>query len=144
MISVATSFRLSTSVPVFSGFRINNQVKGARLDLKASIEDLNKAREDVALNVTSYYLQVLFKKEILDVAQNQLALSKSQLEKTEKLVEGGKNPESALYESRALVATDELRLTRKIHGCQFYFQLLFFNPIIGQIIHIQHVTIFRR
>ena len=86
--SASTSFRLSTSVPVFSGFRINNQVKGARLDLKASIEDLNKAREDVALNVTSYYLQVLFKKEILDVAQNQLALSKSQLEKTEKLVEG--------------------------------------------------------
>lgn len=30
------------------------------------------------------------------------------------------------------------RLTRKIHGCQFYFQLLFFHQIIGQIIHIQH------
>ena len=48
----------------------------------------------------------------MDVAQNQLALSKSQLEKTEKLVEGGKNPESALYESRALVATDELSVTQ--------------------------------
>ncbi|BCI64661.1 TolC family protein [Coprobacter secundus] len=146
--SASTSFRLSTSIPVFSGFRINNQVKGARLDLKASIEDLNKAREDVALNVTSYYLQVLFKKEILDVAQNQLALSKSQLEKTEKLVEGGKNPESALYESRALVATDELSVTQAENEWSLALvdlaQLLNLGTVEGfdiQVPNIQSITI---
>lgn len=107
-----SSLSLSTSLPVFTGFRIPNQIAVDRLDLKAATEGLNKAKEDVALNVTSYYLQVLFNNELLRIAQEQVVLSQSQLTKTEILVREGKSSESALYESRALLAKDELNLTQ--------------------------------
>lgn len=108
----STSFRVSSSVPVFTGFKISSEIGSARFDLKASVEELNKIREDVALNVTSYYLQALFSKEILHVMQNQLELSRLQLKKTEKMVESGKSSEASLYESRALVANDEMNVTQ--------------------------------
>lgn len=108
----STSFRVSSSVPVFTGFKIQSEIGAARFDLKAAVEELNKAKEDIALNVTSYYLQVLFNKEILRIAQNQLELSRLQLSKTEKMVEQGKSPEASLYESRALVAEDEMNVTQ--------------------------------
>ena len=68
----STSFRISSSLPVFTGFKIQSEIGSARFDLKAAVEELNKAKEDVALNVTSYYLQALFNKEILCIAQKQL------------------------------------------------------------------------
>lgn len=108
----STTFRISSSVPVFTGFRIQSEIGAARFDLKAAIEELNKAKEDIALNVTSYYLQSLFNKEILQIARKQLEISRQQLEKTEKMVEQGKSPEASLYESRALVAEDEMNVTQ--------------------------------
>ncbi|MCP9612751.1 TolC family protein [Coprobacter tertius] len=108
----STSFTLSASAPVFTGFRLINQVKSAKLDLKSAVEDLNKAKEDVSLQVTSYFLQVLFNKELVRIAKEQVDLDKLQLEKTEALVNAGRSPESALYDSRSLLATDELNLTQ--------------------------------
>ncbi len=108
----STTFHISSSVPVFTGFRIQSEIGAARFDLKAAIEELNKAKEDIALNVTSYYLQALFNKEILQISQKQLEISRQQLQRTEKMVEQGKSPESSLYESRALVAEDEMNVTQ--------------------------------
>ena len=108
----STSFRISSSLPVFTGFKIQSEIGSARFDLKAAVEELNKAKEDVALNVTSYYLQALFNKEILCIAQKQLEISRLQLKKIEKMVEQGRSSEASLYESRALVAEDEMNVTQ--------------------------------
>ncbi|MDE6985459.1 MAG: TolC family protein, partial [Bacteroides acidifaciens] len=72
--SANTSFSLGTNVPIFTGLQLSNQYSLAKLDLKAAIEDLNKAKEDIAINVTSAYLQVLFNLEISKVAYNQVNL----------------------------------------------------------------------
>ena len=64
------------------------------------------------MNVMVLYLQVLFNKELVGVAERQLALSTRQTERSRELVAGGKQPESALYESEALKANDELSLTQ--------------------------------
>ena len=90
-----------------------------RFDLKAAVEELNKAKEDVALNVTSYYLQALFNKEILCIAQKQLEISRLQLKKIEKMVEQGRSSEASLYESRALVAEDEMNVTQSENNLLF-------------------------
>lgn len=108
----SSSLNVSTSIPVFSGLRIWNQVEVKKLDLQAAVEDLNKAKEDLALNVTSFYLQVLFNKELWLIAQEQVKLSGEQVKKTEVLVVNGKNPESELYEAKASLANDETSLTQ--------------------------------
>ena len=57
--SASTGLNLSTNVPLFTGLQLSNQYSLAKLNLQAAIEDLNKAKEDIAINVTSAYLQVL-------------------------------------------------------------------------------------
>ena len=106
------SLNISTSLPVFQGMRINRQVKGGKLDLAAAMQDLERAREDVSINVMTLYLEVLYNKELTDVAERQLALSTLQATQSRELVAAGKPPESARYESEALMAKDQLSLTQ--------------------------------
>ena len=79
-----------TNVPLFTGLQLSNQYSLAKLNLQAAIEDLNKAKEDIAINVTSAYLQVLFNLELNKVAQNQVELSKDQLKRIKGLHDVGK------------------------------------------------------
>ena len=88
--SANTSFSLGTNVPIFTGLQLSNQYSLAKLDLKAAIEDLNKAKEDIAINVTSAYLQVLFNQELSRVAHNQAVLSKEQMRRIQGLHGVGK------------------------------------------------------
>ncbi len=106
------SFDISASMPLFSGLRINRQIKGGKLDLAAAVQELERAKEDVAVNIMTRYLEVLYCKELVGVAERQLALSNAQAERSRELVGAGKQPESALYESRALAANDLLALTQ--------------------------------
>lgn len=108
----SSSLNVSANVPVFSGFRIHNDVKAKKMSLQAAVEELNRAKEDLSLNITSYYLQVLLNKELLTVAEEQVKLSKSQVEQTEILVRNGKSPESELFDAKAALAREELNLTQ--------------------------------
>lgn len=111
-------FSVTASVPIFKGMRINREIKGSKLELAAAIQDLEKVRENVAVNVMTFYLQVLFSKELEEVAVQQLALSTQQAERSRELVASGKQPESAYYESEALRAKDELNLTQAHNDLQ--------------------------
>ena len=106
--SANTSFSLGTNVPIFTGLQLSNQYSLAKLDLKAAIEDLNKAREDIAINVTSAYLQVLFNQELSKIAHNQVDLSKDQLKRIQGLQGVGKASSSEVAEAQARVAQDEM------------------------------------
>lgn len=106
------SLNVSASMPLFQGLRINREVKGGKLDLAAAVQDLDRAREDVAVNVMTLYLQVLYAREMVGVAERQLALSTQQTERSREQVAAGKQPESAFFESEALRANDALTLTQ--------------------------------
>ena len=109
--SANTSASIQLNMPIFDGFKIPNDIAARKLDLKASIETLNKAKEDLSINVASYYLQVLYNKEMLKIAELQVALSSEQVTKTEALYNAGKVPVSQLYDMKAQLAKDEVTLT---------------------------------
>ena len=46
-----TSFSLGTSVPLFTGFQIPNTIKLNQLNLDAATQDLEKARNDIRMQV---------------------------------------------------------------------------------------------
>ena len=106
--STNTSFSLNTNVPLFTGFSIPNQYSLAKLNLKAAIADLEKAKEDIAVNIASSFLQVLFKEELSKVAKEQVALSKEQLNRSLRLNEVGKASSAQVAEAKTRVAQDEL------------------------------------
>ena len=116
--SANTSASINLSMPIFDGFQIPNDITAKKLDLKAAIETLNKAKEDLAINVASFYLQVLYNKEVKKIAELQVALSREQVSKTEVLVNTGKVPLSQLYDIKAQLANDEVTLTEAQNNVQ--------------------------
>lgn len=103
-----TGFSLSTSVPLFTGLQIPNNITLSKLNLQAALEDLNAAKENVSIQVASSYLQVLFNDELARVAHEQVDLSREMLVQREAYFRNGKASESELYEAKSRVAQDEL------------------------------------
>ena len=103
---------VSASLPLFMGGRINHQIAADKLGFQAAVKDLERMREDVAVNIMSLYLEVLFNKELVNVAQSQLELSTMQVTRSREEVSAGKVAEATLYETEALMAQDELTLTQ--------------------------------
>ena len=63
-----TSLQLQTSVPLFSGFEIPENIKLNRLNLEALTEDLEKAKNNIRMQVAQAYVQILYDQEIAAVA----------------------------------------------------------------------------
>lgn len=108
MNTTGTSFGLNTDIPLFTGLQIPNNIALAKLNLKAATEDLNKAKEDISIQVTSAFLQVLFNEELCKVAVQQVGLSKEQYNRMQRMNEVGKASTAELYEAKSRLAQDEL------------------------------------
>lgn len=116
--SSSTSASVSLNMPIFDGLKIPNDIAAKKFDLKAAVETLNKAKEDLSVNIASYYLQVLCNKELLRVADLQVDLTAEQVERTAALVKAGKVPASQLYDIKAQLARDESSQTEASNNVQ--------------------------
>ena len=74
-----TSFGLGTSVPLFTGFNIPNTIKLNQLNLDAAVQDLEKARNDIRMQVAKAYVQILYDSEMADVAHRQISIDSVQV-----------------------------------------------------------------
>ncbi len=108
-----TSFNIGTSMPIFTGFRQPNEVKAQKLDIAASLQYLEKAKEDIALGVAGYYLQALFSQQLEQIAINNVDLSKAQLKETSLLVEAGKKTITDKLDAEAQLANSEQQLIER-------------------------------
>ena len=108
--SVNSSVNMQLSMPLFNGFKIANDIAVRKMNLMAATESLNKAKEDLALNVTSYYLQALYSKELLNIVELQVSLTKEQVARTEALLDAGRVPAAQLSIVNAQLANDEVTL----------------------------------
>ena len=106
-----TSFNASVSMPLFTGLRVTNQIKRTGAELQAALAEVETAKENVELNVITYYLQMMYLGEMQSVQKQQLALSEQLLERTQVLVAEGRKSESELYEVEAQVAQNRQALT---------------------------------
>ena len=120
-----TGASLSANVLLSNGLTLSHSVKMANYNLKASLEDLQKAKDDVMLNVTAAYLQILFSDELVKVAQDQLAVTKLQIERTRKLVEAGSLAKGSLLEIEAQYAQEELNLVNEQNSQQLAYLNLY-------------------
>ncbi len=103
-----TGLNLKTNVPLFTGLQIPNNIALSKLNLEAATEDLNKAKEDISIQVATLYLQVLFNGELVEVARNQTELSNELLMQKEEFFKNGKASEAEWYEAKARLAQDRL------------------------------------
>lgn len=105
-----TNFSLGTNIPLFTGMQIPNNIALSKLNLKAATEELNKAKEDISIQVTSYFIQVLFTEELVKVAHSQVQLSQEQLNKKVVFFKNGKASEAEVLEAKSRLAQDKLSM----------------------------------
>lgn len=97
----SSSASVSASVQVFSGMRRHYALKKAKASMKASLADLESVRQDVELNVTAAYLQILCDQENLASAREMASMLDSQMEKIQTMVELGRVTEADLLQIRS-------------------------------------------
>ena len=107
-----TSLQLQTGVPLFTGFEIPENIKLNRLNLEALTEDLEKAKNDVRMQVAQAYVQILYDQEIAAVAHRQIAIDSMQVVRLTAFVDNGKASVSELSQQVATLASSRLTATQ--------------------------------
>lgn len=95
---------------LFNWFRKRNTAESNKYLAQASEARLEKARNDIALNVANAYLAALLNKEQVNISKVQLSQSREQLELINKQVKAGALPELNLAEAETQYATDSSNL----------------------------------
>ena len=113
-----TSLQLQTSVPLFSGFEIPENIKLNRLNLEALTEDLEKAKNNIRMQVAQAYVQILYDQEMSAVAQRQIDIDSMQVVRLTAFVNNGKASVSELSQQQSTLATSRLTATQAVNKCR--------------------------
>ena len=108
----STSFSIGTSVPLFTGFQIPNTVKLNQLNLEAATHDLEKARNDIRMQVAQAYVQILYNMEMADVARRQIDIDSAQVARLQAFVDNGKASPAQLSQQEATLAKARMTATQ--------------------------------
>lgn len=109
--TVGTSFGLNAGMPLFTGLRIINTIRQNQLNLDAATADLEKAKNDLGLQVAAAYMQILYDKEILAVAKRQTGIDSLQVERLRTMLANGKASGADLSQQEATLAQSRTTAT---------------------------------
>ena len=106
----SANFNINSQLTLFNGFRIKNTIGQNKFNMLSGLQNLEKIKNDVSLNIATAYLQILFANEQLDISQKQLEVTRQQIERTKKMVDAGNMARGNLLEIEAQAANEELQL----------------------------------
>lgn len=105
--SRGNSFNLSSGVLLFNGKRNQYLLQQAKKNLELASLITNESKNNIMLLVVNEYLNVLLNKESLKIAEDQVNITKNQVEKSKKLIEAGVKPKATLLEAEATLANNK-------------------------------------
>ncbi|MFD2522426.1 TolC family protein [Emticicia soli] len=125
-------FGIDASVTLFNGFQIKNQIQQNILLKEAGVKGIEAAKNSITISLLQAYLQVLASQELVEVAKQQVATSKAQLDRVTKMVNAGVIGQTEFFQIRSQTANDEFSLvttqnTLKMNRLAL-FQLMNINP----------------
>ncbi len=96
------------NLTLFAGFRTINNIRYNLARQTAFKYDTEKLENDLILTIANAYLQILYFEDMLEVATQQLEISRQQVERTRILLEGGTVSRRDLLEMEAVAAEQEV------------------------------------
>ena len=108
--SIQSGVNAGSAVTLFQGLQQRNTIKQNEFNLLASLQDLERLKNNISMLLASSYLQILFNMELLQVAEIQHETTLQQVERTSKLVEAGSLARGSLFEIQAQAAEEELNV----------------------------------
>ncbi len=125
------NFNLSSDLILFSGLSQLNSIKSNKYQYLAANENYMQQLNDLSLNVATNYLNVLFSKDQLELAQSTYKLSEEQLVRIEQLISFGVLSIGSLFEIKAQLANDTSLIVNNYNN----YQLAILN--LKQLINIK-------
>lgn len=106
--SSQTSFSIGGNITLFDGLRMKHNIDARKADMYASEADLEKTQDDIVMAVSTAFLQALLNRELLQISENQIETTQSNLTQRSELVKSGKMAQGELYELEAQLSKEEL------------------------------------
>jgi outer membrane protein len=107
---LSQNFSLSSSVNLFSGLSNTQTILGSELALIASKYQNAQLVNDVSLQVSNAFLQIILADELLSIAESQLTNSRIQRDRATLLYEAGRTAKGDFLQTEAQFANDELNV----------------------------------
>jgi len=103
-------YSINSMLTLYNGNKLRNSIKQAMMNRKATEQDIEQMKRDIALLVANTYLSILYAKE--------------QLDKMNKLIDAGlQAPTASLNLEAQLLSDDQLVISRKNDLDKFYLDL---------------------
>ena len=109
---LSQNFSLSSNVSLFNGFSNTQTILANQLSVIAAKYSNDQLKNDIALQVTNAFLQIILADELFEIADNQLKLTREQTERGKLLYEAGRTARGDFLQSEAQLANEELNVIR--------------------------------
>jgi len=104
------SMNATASVPIFHGLQNQKEWQRAKMLQLSSEYALEQMKDDILLNITNAYLNVIVNKERLQVLEEQNNLTKEQLQRMKILIEEGASPAGDSLDIKATDANEKQQI----------------------------------
>lgn len=102
------SYGASSSILLFNGSSLQNNIKSNALGYQASKMELQQAKDNLTINIILAYLNVLSAEDILENSRNQQVVTGKQVDRLNILNQSGAIPPSQYYDLKGQYANDEI------------------------------------
>lgn len=104
------NYQLSSSLNIFTGYYNYSNWKAAKLNQQMAGLTLQRAKQEIELDITQSYLQVLLDRKIVDLDSNNLVTSLKREDQLTALTDVGRRAKTDLYQQQAQTSSDKLLL----------------------------------
>jgi len=131
--SFNNSYGISSGVTLYNGNRNKHFVTLAEKDLEISKLNVQKIKDDITLFVVNAYLNILYNRESVKIAKEQISVGEKLVERMQGLVDAGTKARNDLFQIEANLATNEESLVKAENNLDLSLLDL------AQILQISHV-----
>ncbi len=129
----STNVGINSSMTLFQGNQLNNQIKQNKLFLAQSIFQEEVEKNNIALNILEVYLQTLYSKESIAIAENNVTASQKEVERAKARLDAGTIALGDYTEAQSQAATNKYNVIAAKNDYQQYIiqlkQLLELSPL---------------
>lgn len=128
----STNVSLNSSITLFQGNQINNQIAQNKLLLNQSVFLEEETKNNIIVSILENYLQILYAKEGITIAENNVIASEKEVERAKARLEAGSIALSDYTEAQSQAATNKYAVITAKNTYQQYIitlkQLLELDP----------------
>jgi outer membrane protein len=129
----STNVGLNSSMTLFQGNQISNQIKQNKILFEQSVFQEEVEKNSIVLNILETYLQTLYSKESIVIAQNNLTASEKEVLRAKSRLDAGNIALSDYTEAQSQAATNKYNVITAKNDYQQYIialkQLLELSPL---------------